>query len=235
MSLQRLARKIRLFLRASPRNARDVVPSYEEYLRLQRDEFLSHESEVELWAAGQRRFVKTAFSDVSRDGEVLDCGSGDGVGLDALRSMGFQKIVGVELSPLKAARARGLGHRVEERDMHELSVFKDGTFQAILCSHTLEHSYDAGRVLKELHRLLSPGGTLHVVLPYPDPGPRNELAHTAKYELGTDRDDGADCTTRFFLERGFELLSRRFDRFREPELWLSLRSSLRHGAGFGIS
>jgi SAM-dependent methyltransferase len=227
MSLRRLARKIRLFFRKPPRSARDLVSSYDEYLRLQRDRHLSHESEVNRWAEGQRRFVATAFSAAPRDARVLDCGCGDGVGLEALRSLGFEKIAGVELSPLKAARARRLGFRVEELDMHDLSLFGDGAFQAILCSHALEHAYDPGLVLKELHRLLSPGGTLHVVLPYPDPGPRNELAHTAKYELGTDRDDGGEIATRFFLERGFDLISSRRDAFREPELWLMLRK----GAG----
>lgn len=225
MSVRRLARKIHLLLRKPPRTARDVVPDYGEYLRLQREEHLSHESEVKSWVAGQRRFVEMAFKEVPRESRVLDCGSGDGVGLEALRSMGFREVLGVEIAPSKAERGRRLGFRVEELDMHDLSLFQDGMFQAILCSHTLEHAYDPCCVLRELHRVLAPAGTLHVVLPYPDPGPRNELAHTAKYELGTDRDDGGEFTTRFFLEQGFDLLTKRFDSFREPELWLSLSAA----------
>jgi len=223
MSIRRFLNKLRLRFRTPPRTARDLIPDYEEYLRLQREEFLSHESEVERWVEGQRRFVEYAFRGKSRDLRVLDCACGDGVGLEALCALGFHDPVGVELSAGKARRARDRGFRVEELDMHDLTRLEAESFGAILSSHTLEHAYDPVGVLAEFHRLLQPGGALEVVLPYPDPGPRNERAHTAKYELGTDRDDGGEFTTRFFLERGFELIGRRQDSFREPELWLSLR------------
>jgi SAM-dependent methyltransferase len=223
MSLRRILRKLRLRLRKAPRSARDLISDYGEYLRLQREQYLSHESEVDRWAEGQRRFVNAAFADLRRDARVLDCACGDGVGLDALRALGFRDLVGVELAAPKARRARERGFRVEELDMHDLSSLGRSRFDAILSSHTLEHAYDPGRVIEELARLLSPDGTLHVVLPFPDPGPRNELAHSAKYELGTDADDGGERVTRFFVDRGFELVARRSDEFREPELWLSLK------------
>lgn len=223
MSIRRFFKKIRLRLRRAPRTAQDLIPDYREYLRLQQEEFLSYESLVERWVEGQRCFVEYAFCEKSRDLRVLDCACGDGAGLEALRALGFRDPVGVELSAAKARRARDRGFRVEELDMHDLGRLEAGSFGAILSSHTLEHAYDPVGVLAELHRLLQPAGDLEVVLPYPDPGPRNERAHTAKYELGTDRDDGGEFTTRFFLGRGFELIRRRQDSFREPELWLSLR------------
>jgi len=223
MSLRKFIARIRRAFRGRPRGARDLVPDYAEYLRLQRETYLSHESEVESWAGGQRRFVETAFAPLPRTLRVLDCACGDGVGLEVLRSMGFEDPVGVELAPSKAARGRALGFRVEEADMHDLSVLADGSFDAILSSHTLEHAYDPGRALGELRRLLVPGGLLFVVLPFPDTGKRNELAHVGKHELGTDRDDGGEAASLFFAKRGFEVASRRLDDFREPELWLFLR------------
>ncbi|HVR76130.1 MAG TPA: class I SAM-dependent methyltransferase [Planctomycetota bacterium] len=223
MSLRRMLEKLALRIRRPPRSARDVVPDYAEYLRLQREEYLSHESEVERWAEGQRRFIKTAFDRVPRSARVLDCASGDGVGLDALRALGFPTLVGVDLSPAKVARARMRGFQVEEADMHDLSRFEDGSFDAVLSSHTLEHAYEPGRVVLELRRLLSAGGLLFVVLPYPDRGTRNDRAHAAKYEIGTHDDDGGARAARYLAERGFEVLERRLDTFREPELWLFLR------------
>jgi SAM-dependent methyltransferase len=220
MSLRRLLRKLKLKLRRPPERASDLVGDYGEYLRLQREEHSSHEADVDRWAEGLRRFVRIAFEDVDPGARVLDCACGDGVGLAALRELGFRGPVGVELSREKAARARSSGFRVEERDMHDLSVLDDESFDAVLSSHTLEHAFEPGRVLAELRRVLVTGGALLVVLPYPDPGARNELAHTAKYELGTHRDDGAAAVTRYFTERGFELVSLRFDAVREPEVWM---------------
>ena len=158
---------------------------------------------------------------------VLDCACGDGVGLEALRALGFSEPVGVELAAPKARMARARGFRVEERDMHDLSVFPDGRFDAILSSHTLEHAYDPGRVLAEFHRVLAPSGALFIVLPYPDPGARNELAHPAKYELGTHLGDGGEAVARFVEARGFELIEKKRDSFREPEVWLFLRKAFR--------
>jgi SAM-dependent methyltransferase len=225
LSLARLIRKARLLLRKEPRSARDVVPDRSEYLRIQAEEFLSHESEVPRWVEGQRRFVEETFAGVPRGARVLDCGSGDGVGLAALREMGFERLAGVELSPVKAARARALGFEVEVRDMHDLSIFADGSFGAVLCSHTLEHAHDAAVVLREIRRVLAPSGSLHLVLPYPDPGPRNERAHAAKYELGTHIAGGGEAVARFIGSAGLDVVLCRQDAFREPELWIVARKT----------
>lgn len=225
MSLRRYLRQLRLLVRGRPQTARDVIPRWEDYLRLQREEYLSHESDVAAWAGGLRRFVRLAFAEVPRSARVLDCACGDGVGLDALRGLGFREVVGVEISEVKAERALALGFRVEVRDMHDLSVFGDGTFDCVLSSHTLEHAWEPSRAVQELRRVLAPEGALHAVLPYPDPGERNERAHAAKYELGTDRDDGGAGVRRFFEERGFRVASSRRDTVREPELWLHLRKA----------
>ncbi|MBI4603059.1 MAG: class I SAM-dependent methyltransferase [Planctomycetes bacterium] len=226
MSLRRLLRKLRLLVRRRPRAARDVVRDYAEYLRAQREEFLSHEEDVERWAEGQRRFVREAFGGAPRSWRVLDLGCGDGVGLEELRALGFRGPVGVELAPEKAARARVRGFEVEERDMHDLSCFADRSFDAVLCSHALEHAYEPGRILGEVRRVLAPGGALCLVLPFPDPGARNERAHAAKYELGTDRDDGGEAASAYLAARGFEVTGRRRDSFREPELWLFARKAV---------
>ncbi len=223
MSFRRLLRKLKLLVRRSPERASDLVHNYGEYLRLQREEHLSHEADVPAWAEGLRRFVRAAFQDIDRGARVLDCACGDGIGLATLREMGFKDPVGIELAREKAIRARTLGFRVHEHDMHQLTELADASFDAVLSSHTLEHAYEPTRALAELHRVLVPAGLLRVVLPYPDPGPRNELAHTAKYELGTALADGAATVTRFFTERGFALGERRFDSGREPEVWLFLR------------
>lgn len=225
MSWPRLVKKLRLATRRAPRSARDLVKSYGEYLRLQRETYRSFESDVRAWSDGQRRFLRLTLRDAPRTARVLDCACGDGAGLAELRELGFSSVFGVELCEEKATRARESGFPVTLADMHELGCFPDAAFDAIVCSHTLEHAYDPGRVLVEFLRLLAPEGTLHVVLPYPDPGHRNELAHVGKYELGTHLDDGGSTVRGFFETRGFRVASHKFDTTREPEIWLHLEGN----------
>ncbi len=223
MSWPRFVKKLRLALRRAPRSARDLVSSYGEYLRLQRETYRSFESEVPAWAAGQRRFLRLTLQDASRTARVLDCACGDGAGFEALGEMGFRAVVGIELSKEKALRARGRGFPVVLSDMHDLRCFRAASFDRIVCSHTLEHAYDPALVLGQFHRLLAPGGSLHVVLPYPDAGYRNELAHVGKYELGTHVDDAGRTVRAFFERRDFHVASQRCDSIREPEIWFCLQ------------
>jgi SAM-dependent methyltransferase len=231
MSWPRLLRKLRLATRRAPRSARDLVSSYDEYLRLQRETYRSFESDVPAWSDGQRRFLRLALRATPRTARILDCACGDGAGLGALREMGFSSATGVELCGEKAARAALHGFPVVTADMHDLGCFPDGAFDVIVCSHTLEHAYDPGRVVAELHRLLAAEAALHVVLPYPDPGHRNEMAHVGKYELGTHLKDGGGAVMAFFEARGFRVASHGFDSERESEIWLHLEKEkqARHG------
>ena len=45
-------------------------------------------------------------------------------------------------------------------------TFDDATFDVILCSHVLEHIDDDGRAMRELLRVLKPGGTAFIMTPY---------------------------------------------------------------------
>jgi SAM-dependent methyltransferase len=53
-------------------------------------------------------------------------------------------------------------------DIHELP-FAAETFGAVECDAVLEHVSDAARAVRELHRVLRPGGQLHVVVPFCHP------------------------------------------------------------------
>lgn len=44
--------------------------------------------------------------------------------------------------------------------------FADNSFDAVICLNTLEHIYDAVGVLRELHRVVRPGGQVHVAVPF---------------------------------------------------------------------
>lgn len=43
--------------------------------------------------------------------------------------------------------------------------FRDGVFESVLCSETVEHVRDPEAVIREIHRVLEPGGTLLLTVP----------------------------------------------------------------------
>jgi len=54
--------------------------------------------------------------------------------------------------------------------VHDLNIFpypfEDGSFELVEAFHVLEHLDKPFNVMKELHRILAPGGTLHVKVPH---------------------------------------------------------------------
>ena len=78
------------------------------------------------------------------------------------------------------------------------------------------------KALQEILRVLKKGGLLLIVLPYPDLSETNIKAHVAKFELGTNKVDEGKSVADYFQARGFRLLKKEFDNYREPEIWLTL-------------
>jgi Methyltransferase domain len=56
------------------------------------------------------------------------------------------------------------GQAMERADITALH-YPDGSFDAVLCSHVLEHVEDDGRALRELRRVLAPGGWALLMVP----------------------------------------------------------------------
>ncbi len=98
-------------------------------------------------------------------GRVLDVGCGDGGFLRLAAAAGFSPI-GFDFDARVAAQARAKG-----LDAHtaEFAVFcasrKPGEFDAITLFDVLEHTPEPSRFLRELERLLKPGGHLAITLP----------------------------------------------------------------------
>ncbi len=83
--------------------------------------------------------------------------------------------------------------------MHDLDVFPwpfaDGSFDEIECIDILEHLDDLPRAMREIHRILAPGGRVHI-----------EGPHFTSYTVPTDpthRRAFAINTFEFFTERSF--------------------------------
>ncbi len=95
---------------------------------------------------------------------ILDAGCGSGRNMVALARRGT--VTGVELASqsLEVARARGLGP-VLPGSLDEPLPFGDGAFDLALALDVLEHVRDDGAALRELARVVAPGGRLLVTVP----------------------------------------------------------------------
>lgn len=100
----------------------------------------------------------------ARRGRVLDVGCGRGVLPAQLRRRGWDAH-GLELSETSATHAREvLGVPVFVGPIEE-SPFEDGSFEAVVFWHVLEHLRDPRSALGRARRLLAPGGLLVVAVP----------------------------------------------------------------------
>lgn len=109
------------------------------------------------------RHIRFLSRGVPRGGRFLDVGCGRGVLLSALADRGFETH-GVERS---AAAALGADPRATIRIVRDLkeAAYPDGHFDAIVIWHVLEHLREPVAAVREMHRILAPGGKLVVAVP----------------------------------------------------------------------
>jgi SAM-dependent methyltransferase len=94
---------------------------------------------------------------------VLDVGSGYGDLLVYLQERGC-RVTGVDTSPRAVERARALGIPVRLGPLRELRLAEASFDVGVLC-HSLEHVADPVAELREVARLVRPGGSVHVAVP----------------------------------------------------------------------
>lgn len=91
-----------------------------------------------------------------KDRPVLCVGCRNAHELGLLRFAGFENVVGIDLFSTDAA--------ILQMDMHAMN-FPDKYFGVIFSCHSLEHSYDPGRVLSEYARVIQEGGVCIIEVP----------------------------------------------------------------------
>ena len=96
-------------------------------------------------------------------GRFLDVGCGSGQMVKLAGQLGWDAM-GLEMDPLAVKTARQSGLNIQQGTSEQL-VNYEGQFDAILCSHVLEHVHDPLAMLGQLKRALRPGGLLLMTLP----------------------------------------------------------------------
>jgi 2-polyprenyl-3-methyl-5-hydroxy-6-metoxy-1,4-benzoquinol methylase len=97
-------------------------------------------------------------------GTILDYGAGAGRLTDSLLEMGrFERVVAADIMPVPQA----LASRIEwiEQDLNLPIRSHDGVFDAIVASEVIEHLENPRAVMRDLYRMLRPGGTVIVTTP----------------------------------------------------------------------
>jgi SAM-dependent methyltransferase len=120
------------------------------------------------WYRGRRRVLSRVIDglDLPPRAKILDAGCGSGRNMVEMARYG--EVTGIELSPasVAVARARNVGD-VVEGSVEELP-FDDDSFDFAVCLDVIEHLDDDLRTLRELRRVIRPGGRLLVTVPaYP--------------------------------------------------------------------
>lgn len=96
----------------------------------------------------------------------LDVGCHTGDFLLLTRRLGME-VAGVELDPHAAAVAKERGLEVHNGTLSS-ARFAAGSFDVVTLNHVFEHLPDPVETLREIRRILKPGGTLVLATPNPD-------------------------------------------------------------------
>jgi SAM-dependent methyltransferase len=105
------------------------------------------------------RLLERWLQELSPSHRVLDLGCGAGSLKTQLAGL---NVIGVDVDPKELARNRKLASVCAES--HTLP-FAGGSFDFVICHHSLEHFRDAARVIREIRRVLKPQGRLFVSVP----------------------------------------------------------------------
>jgi SAM-dependent methyltransferase len=117
------------------------------------------------WYRGRRRVLERAIARLAlpTPTRILDAGCGSGRNMLDLTRYGT--VSGIELSDTSVAlaRARNVGEVIEGSILD--MPFAADSFDLAVCLDVIEHLQDDRGALRELRRVLSPGGSLVVTVP----------------------------------------------------------------------
>lgn len=106
---------------------------------------------------------KVFYLPANPGGKLLEIGSGGGQQLEIMNALGWQA-EGVDRDPEARKNAMSRGLKVSLGVLEDQD-FPENHFDAVISNHVIEHVFDPVSLLKEVHRILKPGGRFVFITP----------------------------------------------------------------------
>lgn len=119
-----------------------------------------------------KKRVRTIFEWLQPDDHktILDCGCGRGFYLKMVRTVSTCRLVGLELDPEIIVKGWNHVRHLPDIVITRASIYKmpyaSGAFDGVILSEVLEHIDDDVRGLREVWRVLKPGGVVAITVPH---------------------------------------------------------------------
>lgn len=137
---------------------------YETYWNKGKDTF---SGDQQGYAENFRHWMAQELTGLPSRSSILEVGCGDGSFTKELVKYS-PDVVAIDISESQIAensqRLGGITFR--QHDVAERFPFESAAFDVIWCSEVLEHLFDPAFALREMNRILKPGGRLLVTVPY---------------------------------------------------------------------
>jgi SAM-dependent methyltransferase len=100
-----------------------------------------------------------------KGGDWLDYGCADGGYTAGLLDLGADTVTGIDTEVDRIAEARQLHPEITFYSYGDEHVFPDGSFDGVFMNEVFEHVNDQDETLREVYRMLRPGGVLVLISP----------------------------------------------------------------------
>ncbi|MBC8095999.1 MAG: class I SAM-dependent methyltransferase [Akkermansiaceae bacterium] len=119
------------------------------------------------YAPNLRNWMRTQLKDIAGDAPILEVGCGDGSFTRNLAEHS-SRVTAVDISASQIERNKRAQPEIKfvQHDVAQRFPFANGAFDVIWCSEVLEHLFDPGFAVREMQRVLAPGGRLLLTVPY---------------------------------------------------------------------
>jgi len=98
---------------------------------------------------------------------VLELGCGDGASIKTFIKYKWA-VLAIDINPHKLEKIKGIATLWESDMLTALRTLKDNSVSNIFAHHSLEHVVNVEEVLKEISRVIKPGGYFYAVVPAND-------------------------------------------------------------------